>query len=140
MLNSGVVRSLSVHYLPPTVKCDCTGSRMQCQTLLLVCLGSYLWEKTFPYCTGDFALSQSPVNLNPNYMVRNMSMEPLVLEGYNVTQANQWSVMNIRDTGKYVICNKLEFHSFIYSFNEFLVGVDVWCHAIGHAKYLVKKN
>ncbi|XP_042564075.1 carbonic anhydrase 2-like [Clupea harengus] len=60
--------------------------------------GPELWYDTFEGCAQTFALQQSPVDLNPVYMIRNMSMAPLKLEGYDKLQSGSWSVINIRDT------------------------------------------
>ncbi|XP_062398248.1 carbonic anhydrase 9-like [Sardina pilchardus] len=59
---------------------------------------SYAWEVTFQYCRADFMLSQSPVNLDPFYMMWNMSMPPLELQDYDVPQTEPWVMKNIRDT------------------------------------------
>ncbi|KAL2085654.1 hypothetical protein ACEWY4_018974 [Coilia grayii] len=57
-----------------------------------------VWFKTFLYCINAVQLYPSPVNVNPDYLVRNMSMTPLMLVNFDTLQPGPWILKNIRNT------------------------------------------
>ena len=74
-----------------------------CPVLHVVCLPSsdpYAWGDMFPSCHPLLEEHHSPINLD-QHATRNVSLGPLHLEGFDVTQSGHWTLKNDGHSGEY---------------------------------------
>ena len=60
----------------------------------------YAWGDTFPSCHPLLGVHHSPINLD-DQMIRNESLGPLHLEGFDAIQTGHWTLQNDGHSGEY---------------------------------------